>query len=244
MNSFTFNGTDLSAYGLIVNKYPNLFQRTMESAQLKNKAKAIGTSRPKKTLEFNVTIAAADAATLQSHLDSIRGVLNLEDDAVLSMDKYTDRYWMASCPSMVPAEEGSCYWIGTIIFVANDPDAYDNSETTSNHTIDADPKTFNEVVGGTAETKPVYTLTADDTITAITITNATTGEEFEITVAMMATDVLVINTDTMVVTLNGTEVMTGVPVTSQYPKLLPGTNAFTVTGFHGAMVTVYPKRYC
>jgi predicted phage tail component-like protein len=241
-DSLSFNGTDLSVYGLRFLEYDDIFEQLTESAQVSDKAIPLGSVRPPRVITIPVVIKAASLALRQSYVDSIKSVLNVNAPAVLKIDSITDRYWLAM-GKLEGRPESAKNFIGTITFTCFDPNAYDNTETTSPHTIDADPKTFNEVVGGTAETKPVYTLTAGDTITAITITNATTGEEFEITVAMVDTDVLVINTATGVVTLNGTEVMTGAPVTSQFPKLLPGTNAFTVTGFSGAMVTVYPKRY-
>ena len=240
--SFSFNGIDLSTYGLTVRRH-NLHDFTQETEyyQLKNKAVAGETIRPARQIVIDAVIEAADYAGLCSYMDSIRGVLGLPADAVLKMDSITDRYWMARCNALPEADNGATYWEGTLTFTAGDPSAYDNSETTGNHTIDEDPENFNEVVGGTAETWPVYTLTADDTASEVTITNNTTDEELVITIAMVATDVLEIDTETMIVKLNGTEDMSG--VSGPFPRLLPGTNAFTVTGFSGTMATVYRKKY-
>jgi len=463
-NSINYNGTDLSAYGLNLLNYDEIFEQLTESAQLKNQAYQLGKVRPARIITLDVKIIAANLADRQSYLDSIKGALNVNEPAVLKINSITDRYWLA-VGIISGAPVSARVWSGTIIFTCFDPDAYDNSETTSSHTIDDDPENFNEVVGGTAETKPVYTLTKktdisldfdgvddyvnvphnanqllttggtirawvqveglgennagmivdkstgtngqngfylrvaatnkfacvinngtikysaensftpgdgiwhhvvvtwdatglvtfyvdsaqsgtpgisadpagitttndlrianrsgatdrtfngrikgvyigsgqwsaadvaadyaqghqgsptpynitgivglwqlddntgttaedsspagnDGTISGATwvdvspegaatviINNTTAEEEFSCTVTLVADDILVIDTETMVVTLNDTEVMNSVPVTSQWPRLLPGTNSFTVEGFSGTMATVYRKRY-
>ncbi len=241
-NSISFNGIDLSAYGLRIRKRSEDFNQPIESEPLTDKSYVFSPLRPGKEISFDVVVAAADLATLNSYMDSIRNVLNLRTAAALKIDAITDRYWMAHFTSFPKGLNTAKTWEGTLMFFCGEPAAYDNTETTGDsHTIDSDPDTFNEVVGGTAEAWPVWTLTADDAATVVTITNSTSGEELEITITLAATDVLEVDTQTMIVKLNGTENMGG--VLGRFPGLLPGTNAFSIAGFSGTAQAVYRKRY-
>ncbi len=100
-----------------------------------------------------------------------------------------------------------------------------------------------EVAGGTANTKPTITLTCDDTLTSTTVevANATTGETLEWTGNLVPDDVLVIDSSTFYVTLNGSASMAN--VSGQFPTLQTGTNYIGVSGFTGTMNITYRDRY-
>jgi hypothetical protein len=245
-NSFSFNSIDMSTYGLTVRTH-NLDDFSRETAvyQLKSKAVVGASVRPAKEITLDVVIAAADYATLCTYLDSIRAAIDTEVDLALKIDSKTDRYWLAHNGVLQETDNTATTWEGTITFTASDPNAFDNTATSSNHTITTDPQTFNEVVAGTAPVWPVYTLTADATLTAATviITNNNTGETTQWTGDLVNADVLEFDTAAGTVKLNGTEDMLTVPGTP-FPRLVAAvTNSITVTGFHGVANVGYSKRY-
>jgi phage-related protein len=243
-NSFSFNSVDMSAYGLRPRAYGEPFSQDTPSVQLLDRAYPLGSLRPARPISLDVVIAAVDFSTLLSYLDSIKSALNQRTDKVLKIDSITDRYWNVRFVDMVKSKMTAKTWEGAINFIANDPAAYDNSATTSGPTtIDADPHEVTLTVAGTEKTFPVYTLTADATLTATTvgIENEATGEKIEWTGDLVATDVLVIDTATCLIKLNGVEDM--LTVEGEFPSLLVGSNILNISGFSGAITTVYRKRY-
>lgn len=106
-----------------------------------------------------------------------------------------------------------------------------------------DDTELTETAGGTEQTYPVYTLTADDTLadTTVEIENETSGQTFEWTGSLVADDVLVINCQTGHVTLNGVASMA--TVDGQFLHLLPGANVINVSGFSGEINFTYRPRY-
>jgi len=104
-------------------------------------------------------------------------------------------------------------------------------------------ESFTETAGGTEQVFPVYTLTCDDTLTDTTVvlTNTATGEALTWEGSLVNTDVLEIDAVNGTVKLNGAEDM--VNVSGEFPRLLPGSNAFTVDGFSGNLNITYRPRY-
>lgn len=83
-------------------------------------------------------------------------------------------------------------------------------------------------VAGTWKTKPIITVTFTSNRTGYKISNLTTGEHVEIVgQAFVTGNVLVINNQTQLVTLNGNPIMTKVTMASDFFNLVPGTNSLT-----------------
>jgi len=232
-DSFTFDSVDMSDYGLRVREHDEPFTQETENIQLLNRAYGLNSYRPPLELSLDVAISAADIATLKSYIDSIKAALNKRSDRQLTMDTYTDRYWMARYAGMHRSDNTATTWEGEIIFESDAPYAYANTETDHDHTVDEDPEEITETAGGTERVEPVYLLTCDDTLTDTTviIENETSGETLEWTGDLVSTDELAIDVANCTIKLNGSLDMG--TVEGQFPSLLPGANTINVSGING-----------
>lgn len=102
---------------------------------------------------------------------------------------------------------------------------------------------FTETVGGTAQTWPVYRLTCDDTLagTTVRLENTATGEVIEWSGDLTPGDVVVIDSQRYLVTKNGAGDMSSVD--GSFPRLLPGVNLLSLSGFSGDLQIDYTERY-
>ena len=135
-----------------------------------------------------------------------------------------------------------------------DPAAYDLTETEVNGDIGF-PYTFpidwlsytNSKSGdvnndGTADTWPTITLIANNACAGdITITNTDTGETLTYAGTMADTEVVVINCRYCTLTKEGAADM--INTSGEFPKLQPGHNLITFTGFTGQINISYYQRY-
>lgn len=243
-NSFSFNGTDLSAYGLIVTSKSLPVNKLSTYTQLIDRSYGYDSIVPPKTISLNVSVTGASKAILEGYLDSIGLVLNETTDKQLILDSMTDRYWMARPDSMAGNFRSPTLWEGTADFTCHDPFAYDITEDDDDYNIDADPKTLFITGGGTAIIYPVYTLTSGAIINPATIKteNTYTLQDLTWTGVLGVADELEIDTEHWTVKLNNVEDM---DISGQFPLLLPSSNAIKVTGFGvlGSLNITYRKRY-
>jgi len=244
-----YNGTDLSDYNLTAKIIsPASFMPSIRSSYIEVADKAYDFQaflRPR-IIELEVYVTGDNKADLISNLDSISLLLSpTEGTQPLVLDFPSDRYYNAKVNSPLD------YQIvhhklaqGTISFICPDPRGYDNDNTSSDFNIDADPK--EEAVGGTAYVDPVYTLTAGQDLTGVTIKveNTDTEEELQWTGTLTSGQVLIINVGTWYVTKQGAASMA--TVTGQFPRLKPGmTNHIKVTAFgtNGTLNIAYRDTY-
>lgn len=231
-NSLSFNGVDLSAYGLVVTNKNLPIKKISDYAQLMDRSYSFDSKPPPKPISLNVSVRATSKAILEGYLDSIGLVLNEISDQQLILDSLSDRYFNARVENFEGAFEGPMLWRGIADFICYDPFGYDIVETSSDHTIDADPKTITETPGGTAVINPVWTWTPQDTYAGITIHNTTTDEEITWTGAINAAQVLEIDTVLWIVKLDGVESMT---ISGRFPRLLPNiANSIEISDAWGA----------
>jgi len=250
-NSLTFNSIDLADYGLIVNSsnIPN-FNQVYDSVLIKDISYGFVPKKPPKTMQFEITVLADTRAILDGYLDSIKSVIASETAKALAVDTITDRYWNAKLNGGLKGRyNGPSMFEGAITFVADDPMAYDNTETDSDHTINASPDTVIETPGGTGYIYPVWTLTPGENRTAtIILENLTTDEEMQWTGTVSSGHDLVINSKTWHVTDNGVASMGEVVAGSVFPRLAPGiANSIKVTALYNAvngnLNVTYRNRY-
>jgi len=245
-NSLSFNGTDLSQYGLTIAKREVPLEFSSEGAQLQYKAYATSSLIIPSIITLNISVTGASLATLKTNLDSIKQVLGNREDAKLILDSLTDRYWWARFQSLTGVISGLAF-IGNLSFIAYDSFAYDVDETT--HTYDAgdflaDPQTLVLTVGGTTRTEPLYTFTAAEALNAITLKleNLNTDMELQWEGSLANTDTLKVNVASWVVLKNDVADMA---ISGAFPYLIPGSNSIKVTAFgtSSALTIVYRKRY-
>jgi len=243
-SSFKFNGTDLATYGLTFQSH-NLsdFALQADAIPLTERAYGLTSRRPALNATLDVTVTASDRTTLLGYLDKIKAVLNVDTDKKLEVGDITDRYFMVRSGQMQKRSESATYWQGTITFARFDVLAYDNTEKSNNYTIATDPDSITETITGTANTRPVITITsnADMEDTTIEIESATTGETFQWTGIFNTGDVLVIDCQKMYVTFNTIASM--LSTGPEYLALKPGANIWNTSGFTGVLNIKYRNRY-
>ena len=245
-NSLSFDGTDLSQYGLTIAKRGMPLEFTAESVQLQHKAYANSSLIIPKVIGLDISVLGASLAELKTNLDSIKQILGNRDDAKLILDSLTDRYWWARFQSLTGVIS-SLAFMGYLTFIAYDSFAYDVDETT--HTYDAgdflaDPQTLILSVGGTTRTEPLYTFTAGEALNAIALKlkNLDTDMELQWEGSLANTDTLKVNVASWVVLKNDVEDMA---ISGAFPYLIPGSNSIKITAFgtSSALTVVYRKRY-
>ena len=238
----------MSDYGLRVNRHTIInYYKELSTIQLTDRAYKVGAVRPFKSIELEATIIGTSVADLYSKLDSIKEYLDTGTEEQLILDSLMTRYWNAELESIDGEKVSTKKWQGTLSFICYDPLAYSTIETSSNFNINANPKTITETVGGTGMVNPIYTLTAGETLTTITIKlkNINTNEELQWVGSLATDDELKIDVEHWEVEKNGVNAMSGLVLSSQFPRLMPGNNSITVTGFSttGAMNITYRDTY-
>lgn len=234
--SITYNGNDLSTYGLTLKSEADALAAALDYSfiQLPDRAYASRPKFPAKSLNFEVVVKATSAAQLQTYLDAIRRICAQLTEKQLILDVISDRYWQARFTGMMGQRIAPSVWEGTLSFVADDPLSYATSETSSDFSIDADPDNIAETPGGSTYIKPIYTLTAGEALTDITllVENIGTGEEFTWTGSIGNGKLFVINVTTWYASNDGSSAMSGLNTGNNFPRLIPGVeNTIKVTGF-------------
>jgi len=245
-NSFSFNAVNMTDYGLVVKSAGSPFTQSAPSIQLRDRSYAFDSFRPPRIIAINAQVTAATHTALRTALDSIKEKLNWRVDKQLILDNLSARYWMARFNTMQGMFEGPLSWNGNIEFTCTDPAAYSTSAVSNTSNVDADPDTIAETPGGNDYIYPVYTLTAGELLTAVTIKveNVTTDEELQWIGTIANGKALVINTPTWLVTNDGTADMDD--VSGQFPRLAPNqANSIKVTAFSttGTLNIAYRNRF-
>ena len=245
-NSFSFDGTDLSAYELIVtSSAANMLRQLASFVQLKDRGYSSGIKRPPKSISLDINVTGSSRADLDSNLDNIKRIIATETDSQLILDIISGRYYMARLTDFDGRYRTAFMFEGSIEFICVDPVGYSTTLTESNHTIDADPKTVTETTTGTGKINPVYVLTAGEALGEITIKleNVTTNEELQWTGTLTTNDELEIDVANWIVKKNDTASMSG--VTGQFPRLQPGANSIKVTALasSGEMDIIYRNTF-
>lgn len=243
MGSFTFNGIDLTAYGLKVLKLNVPAEHSSSYVQLPSRSYADDSQFPPKVISLEVAVQGAGRATLDGYLDSIKRVLNQTTDKSLKLDAYTDRYWNARHKSLIGDYASLNVWLGAVEFVCYDPCAYDNTLTDANYTDNEEPEIITITPGGSALIEPVFILTSSvvDATADIRVRNETLGMELEWTGDIGIGDQLKIDSPIWHVTLNDVASMT---IEGQFPVLSPGiANVFEIYGFTGNVNVTYRNRF-
>ncbi len=251
-NSLSFCDTDLGTYGLtVVSQTSPDFNQQADYVQLLDRAYPFGAERLAKAISLKVAVVGTSHANLGTNLDSIKLVLNERTTGELILDTLDDRYFNAQFVSFTGRYQTPIAFVGDLDFICPDPLAYDNDETSADFDLDvSDPKTVEQVVGGTGYVKPVYTLTAGDDLgtvevpITIKVECIEAGEELQWTGFLTIGQTLEINVATWLVRKQ--DVASMATVTGQFPRLLPGTtNRIKVTGFgtHGDLNIRYRNRF-
>ncbi|MCJ7828155.1 MAG: phage tail family protein [Dehalococcoidia bacterium] len=244
-NSLTFNGTDLSTYGLTVKSRSIPVEFQADSVQVEDISYAGNSKIPPKSISLEVAVTGSSIANLKTNIDSILSILNIQIDAHLILDSLSDRYWEARFKSLSGKYKGVMFE-GTLDFICFDPLAYavgGSSDVTAITLPTADYASV--LTGGTALIRPVYSLLADAGQTSpatILLHNDNTDEEISWAGAIVNGQTLVIDTALWIVTLAGVESMS--TVLGQFPTLVQNTtNLILVSGFSGTITVTWRNRF-
>ena len=113
------------------------------------------------------------------------------------------------------------------------------------YNIDADPKTVQPTVLGTSRVEPVYTLTAGELLTDITLKVENTGTAMELVWEGTILDGKDLEIDVANWHVTNNAMASMATVSGEFPYLNLGVNSIKVTGFSttGSVDIVYRKRY-
>jgi len=246
-----YDDTDLGDYGLtalLSSPVPWVPPLKQGDLGVPHRAYSARTFLKPRQITVDCFVTAADRATLESYLDSLSLLLlPVDDEKKLQLDFPTGRYWYGKLAGPVFWEAVSPESAqGTLTFMCSDPRGYDDDETSSDFDVLTDPDNFNETPGGTCYIEPVWTLTAGETLSDVTVKleNVTTDEELQWTGTLTDGQELVVNTSTMVVTKEGSEDMD--TVSGKFPRLAAGVvNSINVTAFgtKGTLNITYRDTY-
>jgi phage-related protein len=181
-----------------------------------------------KTITISGTMAQTTQALLDADIDLMKSqTLTQEGTLAISFSGGTRNY-VATCTAFDIVSRSVTMAKYKIEFFCADP--FGRATTPTNHSsngITATPKAETVVNAGTYEVWPTYTMqfSAASSVTGIGIANTTTGEAITVTTAVTATDLIVVNAETMVVTKNGT----AVDYSGTFPHLAVGNNTFAFT---------------
>ena len=230
MVSITFNGTDLSTFGLELQQIAAPFTQEAKFAQLQDKAYLFEAVRPGKVIQLSCIIYADNLTDLLTKIDNINKVIAIKEPKPLILGHQTDRYWMAQFQQMTGPFTGIGAYEIELVFFAADPLAYAVDETMYITTLNTDPwiRTLN--VRGTAPAAPIYTLTVGSAPygSKIQFSNQKTSQTLILNQAPSAGDKYVIDTVRWLVLKNGVPAMK--VVEGQFPFAKPGSNTLSLSG--------------
>jgi len=240
--SITFNNTDLSTYNLRAIEFDIPTENVVDWAQTNEKGYAAESKNKPKYIVFEVVVTGTSLANVVTNLDSVKKYLQETQDAHLEINAITDRYWEARFVSLAGNFRGT-YWEGALTFLCLDPLAYKNTGTAEGSDITTDPQEITITPGGTGRTRPLITLTCDDTLigTTVSIEHTTEGQTVEWTGDLVPSDVLIFDCERWLVTLNDVSDMANVE--GEFPYLVPGANVLSVAGFSGSYTVAWTDRY-
>ena len=247
-NSMNFNGVDLSAYGLVIT-HSNIpdFKQQYDSQLIQDTSYGFKPKKPPKIISLEIAVLAATRILLDGYLDGIKSAIVTEIAKALKLDTIIGRYWNAKLTTFEGVYIITGMWEGMMVFQADDPMAYDNDETSSNHTLNVtDPKTIEEVTGGTGYIEPVYTLTAGELLTDKTILIKCINTDEELQWIGTVANGKELEIDVANWTVKNDSVASMSTVTGQFPRMKPNvTNQITVTGFgiKGSLNIKYRDSY-
>jgi predicted phage tail component-like protein len=139
MVSITFNGTDLSTFGLELQQITAPITQEAKFAQLQDKAYLFEAVRPGKVIQLSCIIYADNLTDLLTKIDNINKVIAIKEPKPLILGHQTDRYWMAQFQQMTGPFTGIGAYEIELVFFAADPLAYAVDETIYITTLNTDP---------------------------------------------------------------------------------------------------------
>lgn len=251
----SFNGSDFasSVPGLrILSTDPYRFpNKDLDISQLANADKSVTVAAFFKDKKINVRIEIGrdTRELLDDSIDTLNGILREREAALVLSVGSSTRQWTATFANMSFSDVQGGHAVIELEFQASDPLGSDvNTTQLFSTALTGATSATNFIVGGTAKwQRPVITITISaltgGTAKLVSVGNAATGQQVNITRTWTAGDILIIDSKLKKVTVNGTEVA----FTGAIPEWAPGSGTMdysdNLTTRTRTMVGVYYKRY-
>ena len=251
--SYKFNNYDLSIlpYFFPTSRLPNAMPDIdVQAIKLVRNSGAIvvSSSFGKKVITVFGYILAPTRQAYEQTLDELKWRLSAKQRPLVLVQAGAERIYTATVSSVAEGFiEGGKTFI-TMTFDCNDPFGRDgNLQDYTEPNFTTTPKSIAHTFVGYADIYPQFTVTivaaTGSTAKTVNIGNSTTGQQISVTRTWTAGDVLVVDSDTQKVTVNGVVV----DYSGFFPVFAPGTayaqysDNFT-TRTAGVRVK-YPKKY-
>ncbi|UOY92903.1 phage tail family protein [Ectobacillus sp. JY-23] len=241
---FTFNGIHASTYGIKVISVsrPPLpaIKNTFVEPPGRNGAYFAKSALSKREIAVKIKIKAISQAALRTNARNIAKWLhNNRLEAPLIFDDEPDKVYIAITDG-TDWEEIFRFGDGTIRFVCADPCAESSAATNITLTSNGN-KIIN--VTGTSDVSPVITITFTGATTNLSIKHVEKNEVIKLVKAFVSSDTLIIDCRKGFITLNGTNIMPALDLSSDFWSLYPGTNTINCTTFLGTMTLTYKDKW-
>ena len=228
----SFNGNNLESAYLIINRLnkSDAPQRELQNEVLsfQDGHSVIADFWRSRSISISGMINATSAAHLGTLLDTLKGDLSgKEKNLDVDYGGGTRRYVGTMTALNAPEE---FYNITHLPYTAQficQPFGKETSVTTfSSNDITASTETDSITTTGSYKPQPLIQITFDSAtaVTGVSFENTTTGDTISITETIVAGDVLIIDTETHKVTLEGTQVDFDGPM----PDFVLGLNSFSI----------------
>ncbi len=233
----SFGGTNLSTYAFYCYdvKKPLMPQQKQVAFDIPQVPGSIQISKKFTTYYIDLYgfIEASSHSDLISKINALAGFLYSDTDKALIVSNENDRYWNCQYLDYEEVNQFDDYTIIKLSFTCNDPLAYAVTPDTDSQTITTLDSTFNLTNSGHYYTYPTITVTFNQDQSHFYIENQTIEDcRFDFSESFVSGDVLIINSKTGVITLNGTAHYTGFgdggDGAYQFIKLATGANLMCV----------------
>lgn len=134
-HSINWNSYDLSGYNLRVTWPEDMLDRLIDILQLQDLAYAGKGMAGPRTMTMPIIITGTTLANLNSNIETIRGLLNQEEDCLLTIDGISSRMWYARFVSLRGSYTSDRTWQGNLVFTCHDPKGYATSPSTQIETL-------------------------------------------------------------------------------------------------------------
>ncbi len=209
MRAISFNGLDLQSGGIATVEMA--WESSPLNVQVENNAhgnaRVIDARTVKRDVQVRLTLSAADANALDALIDSVKqSLVGVEDNLSVSYNG-TTRVYPAVCVSLSPVRKPQDITLVEVVahFVVL---GYGRaqSKTTQSYTGKTAALSETIAVTGTAPPAPKITVTINSVTNGTAIAITVGSDTITLTRTLAASDVIVVDADTLEVTVNGTTV--------------------------------------
>lgn len=241
---FSYNGIHANTLGIRVIKITRHPLPTISNIYKEQALNGLFFIRQKHTqreIEVEFNLIGATESNLRQLVSNIGSWLNTKKPASLIFDDTNTIEYFAVVESIEVDEELNI-GTGTLKFICPDPYSYSTTTTEVSNTGNSTAQTSKAVsIAGNIDVYPIIEVTFTGTSTNF---KYTLGSQFINIISGFASgNVLVIDHEKNLVTINGVNKMSSLSLDSQFFELKPGANTVVFEKFSGTAKIKYKNRY-